>query len=52
MKRELWEKLKGEKVEGNARFKGVSGVMLLEKYDKKEGNSSFPILLKSLNYGL
>ena len=35
VKRELWEKLKGEKVEGNARFKGVSGVMLFEKYDKK-----------------
>ena len=35
VKRELWETLKGEKVEGNARFKGVSGVMFFEKYGKK-----------------
>ena len=35
VKRELWEKLKGEKVEGNARFKGVSGVMVFEKYGTK-----------------
>ena len=49
MKRELWKKLKRERVEGNVRFKGVNEVMLFKKYGKKVelkvSNYSFDVLV-------